>query len=288
MNSFIFKIGHGLGDQIRFLKTALEIYRKYGDKYSYYYYLSDAAHGANIMEQYKDLFNIIPLKKIELPKELVQIYEDSFFQKINSVKCLGNFIPPFLFSHLSMTFDIPKDFAEHFNLSIPLPPLVSQKLSQIKSTNNSVCVHIRMGDDLRPGNILLSLSYIRKSLIRMRNKLNANNVNNVTFFIFSNSMDIVKNRLTSIEKDIGGTFDYVNLNQDEQGYFELELMRNCQHFIITQGGFGILASSLCQYPQKIILVPPDKDRIHSQEKKEKEWRYKWDHESNDWRNVKIY
>jgi hypothetical protein len=287
MNSFIFSIQNGLADQVYHFQTILDVYEIHGDKYKYYYY-TGCTHGADITEQYEGLFKLVPLTKINPPEELIQTYRDSFSCFWDLKKYYANITyfdvitPPFLYVYIQRK--ISKQLINNLNLSVPLPLLVSQKLSQIKQTQNSVCVHIRMGDMLKPSvDCLISLSYIRSSLFKIIEKLNSNNI---TFFIFSNSMELVKNKLKTIEKDIKGNFDYVNLNQDEQGYFELELMRNCQNFIITQGGFGRLASDLSKHLNKIIICPRESDKLYNQSQKEKEWGYKWDYESNDWRKIK--
>jgi hypothetical protein len=102
-----------------------------------------------------------------------------------------------------------------------------------------------------------------------------------TFFIFTNSQSLARARFADCD------MKFVDINDDDQPHFELELMKNCQHFITSGGGFSRLASMLSTNKNKIIMNPLSTDFCGNIHDREKEWGYKWDYESNDWRNIKI-
>jgi hypothetical protein len=200
-------------------------------------------------------------------------------------------------------FDYPDFFPtlrDMMQLQIPLNESNKQKLKQIKDAENSVCIHIRMGDVLELtvyDAFLVKPSYIEKSILKISKEIlkKDKTTKNITFFFFSNTMKLVKKRLPDKElqllvKDtpVNINFDYVDINKDSEPYFELELMKNCNHFINSGGGFSKLASILGENESKIIITPGKDDfslrRIvrDGLSEREIEWGYRLEN-----RNIKI-
>jgi hypothetical protein len=140
-------------------------------------------------------------------------------------------------------------------------------------------MHIRMGDCLRPkvaNNYLPRRSYFYKSIEKLKKSLGE-----MTIFVFTNSQELARVRFANYD------VNFVDINDDDKSYFELELMRNCQHFITSGGGFSRLASHLSTNKDKKIVIPLYTDFCKDIHDREEEWGYKWDYESNDWRKIKI-
>jgi hypothetical protein len=136
-----------------------------------------------------------------------------------------------------------------------------------------------MGDCLRPvllNGYLPKISYFKESIKKLKKQLGE-----ITIFVFTNSQELAKVRLADND------MDFVNINDDNEPYFELELMRNCQHFITSGGGFSRLASHLSTNKNKIIITPLGTDLCKNYKDRENEWGYRWNNESNDWKNIKI-
>ncbi|GMO66361.1 MAG: hypothetical protein Ta2D_12450 [Rickettsiales bacterium] len=310
MNTFIIDVGNGLADQVReFLGGYYNIYTKTNNKYKYKFIITDSGgHGGNIIKYYNfskymdfklikipnDIFDLYNKYSINLHYFIINDYSDLKLEPpLISKTCILPF--PFILCATSDKIDITT-FRDMMQLQIPLNEPNKQKLQQIRQSENSVAIHIRMGDILYTNPVVMGLlqrylpkvSYFKKSIIDISKEIikqkKTNKPINITFFIFSNSMDLVKARLNNKElqalkneinkiQQVNITFDFVDINKDEEPYFELELLKNCQHFIISGGGFSRLASYLGEYKDKIIIEPNDDDFLDVEEKK-KDWGYK--------------
>ncbi|MDR3289829.1 MAG: alpha-1,2-fucosyltransferase, partial [Rickettsiales bacterium] len=168
----------------------------------------------------------------------------------------------------------PRGGGRPITLTTPLTKANEKKLKQIKETPNSVCIHIRMGDVLAPNSMypLAKLSYIKRSIANIKKQLRGP----VTFFVFSDS---------KLAKKIGKEYDYVNINNYDKGYFDLDLMKNCQHFICSTGSFSGLAAEMGEYNKKLVFKPYKNDVCVNQAEKEKEWEYKWIGDQTDCENL---
>ena len=111
--------------------------------------------------------------------------------------------------------------------------------------NQSVCLHVRRGDYV--GNTAFDLNGIEyyKAAIKKIYLL----VKNPIFFIFSNDFDWVLKHFS------GSNFLFVNVNNENTGYFDFELMNNCKHFIISNSSFSWWAAWLNNGEQQIKIAP---------------------------------
>jgi hypothetical protein len=271
MNSGIFKFGGGLTDQFAYLAGMIDI-KKWGG-YKSYFINTHADHGdENLTFRHFNVKKYFDYEFIKLPNSIIDLYG----------KCgLSEAVePPFLFNRRGDISLMIKKYPDILQLQTPLnePNLI--KLEEIKNTKNSVCMHIRMGDCLKPGVVgyLPKKSYFYRSIERLRKSLGKDMT---TFFIFTTSQNLARARFTDYD------MKFVDVNDDDQPHFELELMKNCQHFITSGGGFSRLASMLSTNKNKIIINPLNTDFCGNIHDREKEWEYKWDYESGDWRNIKI-
>lgn len=143
--------------------------------------------------------------------------------------------------------DIRDTILTEISLKIPLDSANQDLLNKIESTN-AVGVHVRRGDYLKVpemyGGICTSAYYIH-AIDYMRR-----HTDNPVFYIFSNDINWCREVFASYT-DI----EYVDINGEDRGYFDLELMRNCKHNIIANSSFSWWGAWLNENPEKIVIAP---------------------------------
>lgn len=135
-----------------------------------------------------------------------------------------------------------------FTLNLPLDEQNQNVLNKILETN-SVSIHIRRGDYITLENAnkfhgVCSLDYYKKAIDFI-----AKRVKNPHFFVFSDDIDWVNKNLK-----IQYPMTIVDFNQN-QGWFDLELMKNCKHNITANSSFSWWGAWLNQNPTKIVIAP---------------------------------
>jgi hypothetical protein len=151
-----------------------------------------------------------------------------------------------------------KDIREMFTLKEPLNQKNEDMLHKIKNSLNSVCIHIRRGDNIKQSVTgILHSSYFQKAIDTIIEKVSEKGEGEdaqpspPSFFVFSDDLDWCKRKLDFRNHP----FEFVNINSVQEPYFELELMKNCKHFIRSQGTFSFWATYLCENEDKIIIQP---------------------------------
>ena len=110
--------------------------------------------------------------------------------------------------------------------------------------SNSVSLHVRRGDYLNLKNIgVLGVDYYTKAVDYIRQ-----NVENPTFYIFSDDLEWCKDSLGFLDNCI-----YVDRTQTE--IEDLKLMSFCRHNIIANSSFSWWGAWLNQNPNKIVIAP---------------------------------
>lgn len=138
------------------------------------------------------------------------------------------------------------EILNNFKLIVPLDAKNIEMLKHIKNTN-SVSLHVRRGDYVRLADSfgLCSLDYYKNAIKHI-----ATHVKNPHFFLFSDDLDWVLKNLK-----IDFPFTAVDINHGDTEYFDLELMRNCQHNIIANSTFAWWGAWLNTNPNKIVIAP---------------------------------
>lgn len=169
------------------------------------------------------------------------IYDPQLINKTGDVYYTGYFQTEKYFKH------IRDDILHAFSLRIPLNTENKRMLKKIKSTKTSVSVHIRRGDYTKLQHIYgaTDIKYYKKAMQYI-----SENVSNPHFFIFSNDIKWCKKHFSS-NKNI----TFVDINDGNTGYFDLELMRNCKHNIIANSTFSWWGAWLNENPDKIVIAP---------------------------------
>lgn len=122
----------------------------------------------------------------------------------------------------------------------------------IEECQNSVSVHIRLGDYLNTncaniyGNICTE-DYYTKSI-----RFIQENHKDITVFLFSNEPDKAKNLLTNQNIDKVITVD---CNSERNGWIDMYLMSLCKFNIIANSTFSWWAAWLNQHSDRLVIAP---------------------------------
>jgi hypothetical protein len=120
-------------------------------------------------------------------------------------------------------------------------------LRRIKSTKNSVSLHIRRGDyalDVE-GNVALPIDYYSRAIAELKRSLTE-----PTFFVFSDDIEFAKH---SLRKHISTVF--VDHNDSYSAHEDLRLMSSCHHHIIANSTFSWWGAWLATEATKIVIAP---------------------------------
>ncbi|HMU99117.1 MAG TPA: alpha-1,2-fucosyltransferase [Chitinophagales bacterium] len=170
-------------------------------------------------------------------------FNADYLEKDEPLFIQGNFQSELYFK------DIEADIREDFEFIHPLKEQNQQILNQIKSSN-SVSIHIRRGDYLSIKNNAskfraLELDYYKNAMSILENKME-----NITYFVFSDDINWVKENLKTHAKTI-----FINHNKGKSSYIDMQLMSNCQHNIIANSTFSWWAAWLNANKNKIVVAP---------------------------------
>lgn len=140
------------------------------------------------------------------------------------------------------------DILEKFSLKEELDEKNQTVLNSIKAAN-SISLHVRRGDYVSLDSAskvhgTCSLEYYQKAIEYMAKK-----VKTPHFFLFSDDIDWVVKNLR-----IDYPYTVVSFNQDK-GFLDMELMKNCKHNIIANSSFSWWGAWLNNNPDKIVIAP---------------------------------
>lgn len=136
-----------------------------------------------------------------------------------------------------------------FKLVFKMNSKNKKMLEQIKAST-SVSMHFRRGDYLKARNQKVygscSMDYYKNAVNLIKEKIGEN----FTLFIFSDDPKWVKENTNFECKTI-----VVDINSGKHGWFDLELMKNCNHNIIANSSFSWWGAFLNENPDKIVIAP---------------------------------
>lgn len=143
---------------------------------------------------------------------------------------------------------IRNDLIEKFSLKEPLDEQNQSALNKIKETN-SISIHIRRGDYVTLDYVnkihgVCPVEYYKKAIEYIANK-----VKSPHFFIFSDDIKWVIENLK-----IEYPYTVVDFNQDK-GWLDMNLMKQCKHNIIANSSFSWWGAWLNINPKKIVVAP---------------------------------
>lgn len=135
-------------------------------------------------------------------------------------------------------------------------------LNEIKRVN-SVCIHVRLGDYKKNKlHMVCTKRYYRNAVNLIKRKYP-----NAKFFVFSDEIETVKTEYGLF----GDEFEYEPSGCRD--YEVLELMKNCNHFIMSNSSLSWWAQYLCTFAHKTVIAPDIwfNDTSYSAMMYQKEW-----------------
>ena len=144
---------------------------------------------------------------------------------------------------------IEKVIRDDFTFKKPLSGNNLLIANQIDQTN-AISLHIRRGDyltDLKTNRIMsvCGISYYERAISYMAEK-----VLNPVFYVFSDDMDWVKQSISITYPTV-----YVDHNQGEDSYVDMQLMSLCGHHIIANSSFSWWGAWLNPNIKKMVVAP---------------------------------
>lgn len=137
------------------------------------------------------------------------------------------------------------EIVDAFTLKKELTEENKKMLEQIKQTN-SVSIHIRRGDYVKLGWVC-NLDYYKNAIAEI-----VKHEKYPHFYIFSDDIPWVRENL-----QIQEPCTFVDINDGNSGYFDMELMKNCKHNIIANSTFSWWAAWLNPNFNKRVISPVD-------------------------------
>lgn len=265
----IVKFMGGLGNQMFQYAFSLALKHRYNCEMYYDYSFFDECKKDTTVTKRAFELEIFGLQCKESPKELLEkiVYPKNSLQKrfpkffnitFKREHGHGNFeknlieYPNYIyyegyFQNENYFKNIRNEILNEFTLKEPLDEKNLSVLNEIKK-QNSISIHIRRGDYVTLENAKIhgvcSLEYYKKAIEYI-----TKHVENPHFYLFSDETDWVEENLK-----INYPFTIVDLNQ-EKGYLDMELMKNCKHNIIANSSFSWWGAWLNQNPDKIVIAP---------------------------------
>ena len=137
---------------------------------------------------------------------------------------------------------------------------VQRNLIETMKQEQSVAMHVRRTDHL-VGQCKKIYADIEKEYYLSAMEYLKEQVGDVQIYVFSDDIQWCKKEYADIENLI-----FIDSSISVSPHTDMELMRNCKHFIITNSTFSWWSSYLAKYEEKIIVAPKrwlvddDKDR----------------------------
>lgn len=138
------------------------------------------------------------------------------------------------------------DLLKKFTLREELDAINKKMLAKIKSHKNSVAIHIRRGDYVNHKSFggVCDKEYFEEAMKKFIG------LEDIHFFVFSNDINWVKENIK-----FPAPYTFVNINDEENGYKDMWLMKNCSHNIIANSTFSWWGAWLNENPNKIVIAP---------------------------------
>lgn len=121
----------------------------------------------------------------------------------------------------------------------------NKEIAKIIEETESVSLHVRHGDYNTFGFPILSLSYYKKAIDIICNK-----VKEPVFFLFSDDIDYVKENFSFLPR-----YYIVDWNKGKESFRDMQLMSRCKHNIIANSTFSFWGARLNTNMNAIKIAP---------------------------------
>lgn len=273
----------GLGNQMFQYAFALALQEKWKeevkiDTHHYNYVFSKHFHGNNFYHNGFEINNIFPsagLKKASvwdilkvsyyipnfalsriarklLPKRRYEFIQDSkdsyvFDNRVFSQNRYKYYEGYWMSAHFLFPYRDTIREAYKFN---PFTCAQNKKYEILLLKENSVTIHVRRGDYLNSTNMqnICTLDYYRKAI-----KLIKKEIDNPTFFIFSNEIDWCKENFKDDFEDV--EVHFVTNNKGSESYRDMQLMSLARCNILANSSFSWWGAFLNERANQIVIAP---------------------------------
>lgn len=139
---------------------------------------------------------------------------------------------------------------EMFEFGLVLDADNQNMFEKIQTAKCSVAIQIRMGDYIGSVLDVVTPLFFQKAIEYIMKKISTFEID---FFVFSTDPEKSKTYLP-----VEYNYTFVNINDNDRGAYDMYLMSQCQHFVISNSTFGIWAALLSDRSNEKIVVQPDK------------------------------
>lgn len=127
----------------------------------------------------------------------------------------------------------------------PISATGLKETADLITATNAVSIHVRRGDYLQSAaHVTLDSRYFREAIQYMRHK-----IADPYFFVFSDDINWAKEHLQADH------IHFVENNNIEHSYIDMQLMSYCKHNIIANSTFSWWAAWLNENPGKTVISP---------------------------------
>ncbi|MFP3089900.1 alpha-1,2-fucosyltransferase [Treponema sp. TIM-1] len=256
-------IDGGLGSQMGQYVMGQEIRRITGREVSYD--LSWYEHGGkdingkeNRLYELENVFPNIVVRKAGIKKRM--LYK-KLFNKYDSNLTINNLdeidfsrLPIYLGGYWKTNkysnYDIDS-LRRIFAFSLRLDDKNKELLNKINSCSCSVAIQIRMGDYLGSVLDVINQKYFYNAINYL---IKEKKLVDFHFFVFSDDIEKSKQMLSKLPYH----FVYVTINDNDHGAYDMFLMSQCHHFIISNSSFGFWPALLSVRTNEKMVIQPNK------------------------------
>jgi len=160
-----------------------------------------------------------------------------------------------LFQNRQYFESIREVLLREFEIKTP-PSEQNERILEMISGSNSVCLHIRRGDYLNPQWAKLNIcdfDYYQRAVNEVCRR-----TADPVFFVFSNThedIEWIRNNYHFTNPCTGAEIHAEYVDQSNPDYEEFRLMRACRHFIISSSTFSWWAAYLTTHADSVICAP---------------------------------
>jgi hypothetical protein len=149
---------------------------------------------------------------------------------------------------------VRQTFAFHRKL-----PVIAQRLLEQIRDSTAIAVHVRRGDyvhNLRTAaaHNICDLNYYQTAIYLLREE-----VRDARFFVFSDDISWCRRNLDMCGSDVV----FVETSELAVLHIDLELMKNCRHFVVANSSYSWWAAYLGSAPGKFVVAPSTWNRLHT-------------------------